>query len=80
MRTPYETPTEKCPYCGTECEAEYCDIGVGMQQVTPFVCHNCHAVEIGPYDDRTATEVELQKGWYKGIDHANVGNPCPDNV
>jgi hypothetical protein len=50
MRGPYETPTETCPYCGEECEAEFVDIGVGMQQVTPYECHKCHAYQAGPYD------------------------------
>jgi MinD superfamily P-loop ATPase len=59
-------PTQNCPYCGQECSAEFVDIGVGMQQVTPFACEGCHAVQIGPYDEeRPLTEQEIKTGWYE---------------
>ena len=64
MRDPYEIPEVKCPYCGAGCEAEYVDIGVGMQQVTPRVCHDCHAVEAGPYD-KPRDDYDPKTGWYK---------------
>lgn len=58
-------PIEKCPYCGTECRADFCDVGVGMVQVGPFHCDECHASEIGPYDERRElTERERKAGWY----------------
>jgi len=58
----------KCPYCGTEAEAEFVDIGVGMQQCTPYGCPNCQALEIGPHDEpKELTEVEKRTGWYEPI-------------
>lgn len=33
MRSPYEISDVLCPYCGTPCEAEYVDVGVGLVQV-----------------------------------------------
>lgn len=44
----YDTPTEKCPYCGSECEADWVDVGVGMVQCGPYHCYECHASEMGP--------------------------------
>lgn len=64
MRGPYEIPEVNCPYCGTPCEAEYVDVGVGLVQVTPHGCHNCHAVEGGPYDDHR-DDYDPSTGWYK---------------
>ena len=43
--------TEKCPYCGSECEADWVDVDVSLVQCGPFHCENCGASEIGPYDD-----------------------------
>lgn len=58
-------PTEKCPYCGTECTADWCDVGVGMVQCGPFYCQNCGASEIGEYDKpRELTEDEKRTRWY----------------
>lgn len=55
-----------CPYCGHEADAEFVDIGVGMQQCTPYGCPNCHAVEIGPHDEpKELTENEKRTGWYE---------------
>ena len=64
MRGAYEIPKVTCPYCGAECEAEYVDIGVGMQQVTPHECFDCHAVEAGPYDG-PRDDYDPETGWYK---------------
>lgn len=44
----WDTPTEKCPYCGAECEADWVDVEVGMQRCGPYHCYNCGASEIGP--------------------------------
>jgi hypothetical protein len=44
----YDTPSQKCPYCGEECEADWVDVGVGMVQCGPYHCDNCGASEIGP--------------------------------
>ena len=58
-------PTEKCPYCGTMCDADFVDIGVGMQQCGPFHCDKCGASEIGPFDDeRPLSAEETRTGWY----------------
>ena len=58
-------PTEKCPYCGHHCRADFCDIGVGYTQVGPYHCSVCEASEIGPYDkERALTDTELKTGWY----------------
>ena len=56
-----------CPYCGELTYADYVDIGVGMEQVSPYSCL-CGALQIGPYDDidpNRITKDELDKGWYK---------------
>lgn len=37
-----------CPWCGGETDAEFVDIGVGFQQVTPFVCVDCQAAQWYP--------------------------------
>lgn len=56
----------KCPYCGAEdCEADWCDIGVGFQQVGPFLCFNCGASQIGPFDENPVTAEEKRTGWFK---------------
>lgn len=58
-------PTLACPYCDTVCRADFVDIGVGMQQCGPYHCENCHASEIGPYDqERLLSERETEVGWY----------------
>lgn len=67
MRGPWDTPSEECPYCGTLCDAEFVDVGVGMEQVTPYMCEGCHAVQIGPYDEpRPLNDREVETGWYQG--------------
>lgn len=54
-----------CPYCGsTQIDAEYVDIGVGHQRVTPFYCYACAAEEMTTYYDDISL-VELILGWYK---------------
>ena len=69
-------PTEKCPYCGTICRADFVDIGIGFQQCGPYHCENCMASEIGPYDEeRTLTETEQKTGWYApGADPGSSAN------
>jgi hypothetical protein len=58
----------KCPYCGNECECDEVDIGVGMAQVGPYHCDDCHAFQIDPCEDRSKlSEEEQQSGWYKGM-------------
>ena len=65
MRGPYETPDEPCPYCGEMCSAEFVDVGVGMVQCSPYYCHGCRAIEMGPgtTPDRPLTEDEKRTGW-----------------
>lgn len=63
MRGAYETPDEPCPYCGTMTQAEFCDVGVGMVQVSPYHCHECQATEAGPYD-RLDAQPDPETGWY----------------
>lgn len=65
MRGPYETPDEPCPYCGSMCSAEFVDVGVGMQQVSPYACPECHAEEAGPYSDLTRSDYDRATGWYR---------------
>lgn len=58
-------PREHCPYCGSECEADFCDVGVGFIQCGPYHCEICGASEIGAYDaERPLTPTEKSFGWY----------------
>ena len=41
----------KCPKCGSKCEAEFVDIGVGEQQCTPYHCTNEKCDWIESYED-----------------------------
>lgn len=60
-----QQPTRKCPYCGSVCDADFVDIGVGYTQCGPFHCDQCGASEIGPYDEeRPLSEQEKKTGWY----------------
>ena len=62
MRRPYDEPQEDCPYCGVACYANFVDIGIGMQQVSPYQCE-CGAVEAGPFDDNLY-DADPNTGWY----------------
>lgn len=44
----YDEPTQDCPYCQSEMEADFVDVGVGMVQCGPYHCYDCGASEIGP--------------------------------
>lgn len=44
----YDEPTQPCPYCGTETECDWVDVGVGSVQCGPYHCYDCGASEIGP--------------------------------
>jgi hypothetical protein len=55
-----------CPYCGSPSYAEFVDIGVGMEQCSPYLCENCGASQIGTYDDSNLSSEEERTGWYKG--------------
>jgi hypothetical protein len=67
----------KCPYCGALCDAEFVDIGVGEQQVSPHHCHSCGATEIGPFDrpERPLTDEEKRTGFYEPTDRAEAPAP-----
>lgn len=59
-------PREKCPYCGTDCVADFVDVGVGYIQCGPYHCERCDASQIGPNDeDRELTPEEKDTGWYR---------------
>jgi hypothetical protein len=54
----------KCPYCGAPADAEFVDVEVGFQQVTPWTCTKCDAVMIHSVDiGRELTLREKQTGW-----------------
>ena len=61
----YDTPTRECPYCKSEMEADWVDVGIGMQQCGPYHCESCNASEIGPelsdwyYKDREGNIIHL---------------------
>lgn len=38
-------PVEECPCCGGKAYAEFCDVGVGMVQIEPYVCSDCGTSE-----------------------------------
>jgi sarcosine oxidase delta subunit len=57
----------RCPFCdSTRVDAEFVDVGVGMQQVTPYQCGDCLAQQFNPYSDNSAaTDEERKVGWWK---------------
>lgn len=49
----------KCPRCGNMCWAEFVDVGFGWQlaqQMSPYICDNCHWVERGCTSDECYEE------------------------
>jgi hypothetical protein len=56
----------QCPWCGSpDLDAEFVDIGVGQEQVTPYRCTSCDANEMNPYHDNSiATDEERTRGWW----------------
>lgn len=60
---------EPCPYCGSLCECDWVDVGVGVVQAGPYHCTNCGASQIGIYDEMYGrndfTELEKKTGWYE---------------
>jgi hypothetical protein len=62
----YDTYTCPCPYCHHPgCEADWVDVGVGLRQCGPFVCPECGASEVGPYDENQLSDEEKRTGWFK---------------
>jgi hypothetical protein len=82
----YDTPTEKCPYCNGEMEADYVDNGIGMVQCGPYHCYGCEASEIGPelfdwyYKDREGSTLYVIKPGEDGWGHPVLkpGHPFSD--
>lgn len=73
MRGAYETPQEPCPYCGDMCDADWCDVGVGMQQVGPYYCHSCGASEASAHGEpESRQDYDAKTGWYR------PGSPIDD--
>lgn len=70
------TKPTPCPYCGSDCYADFVDVDVCMVQCGPYFCDSCHASEIGPNDDksRELNEDEKRTGWYRP--GAPVGSSC----
>ena len=65
-RDPYDEPSVPCPYCSTQCSADFVDVGIGMVQCGPYHCHECGASEMGPEGDEGRSEIEKKTGWYQG--------------
>ena len=59
-----EQPTEKCPYCGSECDADFVDVGVGFIQCGPYHCLQCKASQMGP-EDVPGTKDQERTGWFE---------------
>jgi len=76
MPSPYDQPTEPCPYCRTPCDADWVDVGVGLVQCGPYHCQQCGASEIGPNDsERPLSDREKETGWYEpGADPGSSAN------
>lgn len=53
-----------CPFCLSKTDAEFVDVGVGLQQCGPNFCAECGATEIGPGFTPETDEPQLC-GWYK---------------
>lgn len=55
----------ECPYCQSEMDADFVDVGVGFVQCGPYHCFSCGASEIGPelydwyYKDREGKVIYL---------------------
>lgn len=63
---PYNPPIAICPYCECkDCEADFCDVGVGMVQCGPYHCPACNASEASSRDTRELTAKEKETGWYE---------------
>jgi hypothetical protein len=81
----WDTPRIECPYCGSECEADWVDVEVGMVQCGPYHCYECGASEIGPelydwyYKDREGNTLYVKKpGEEVGYPVLIPGHPFSD--
>jgi hypothetical protein len=75
----------RCGWCGSEnLSCEYVDIGVGRQQVTPYECISCGAVEVSPDHFTNPDEIDdedRRRGWYAGPDsHAHAEFLTPPRI
>lgn len=61
----YDEPLKDCPYCKSEMEADWVDVGVGIVQCGPYHCMNCGASEIGP--EMKYEELKDENGNYAGM-------------
>lgn len=57
-----QCPESTCPFCGFMCDADWCDVGVGMIQSGPYHCELCRASEVGSYDNTDGRTMKY--GWY----------------
>lgn len=69
-----------CRWCGKPTEAEFVDIGVGMQQVTGGMCWpetgGCGALEMGPYlVGGMITEEEMATLWTRPLEDFAWASP-----
>lgn len=71
----------RCPFCSsTNTDAEFVDVGVGFEQVTPYICGDCEAMQIAPhqYSEGRGTEEERAVGWFRGRRPENPYDTDPD--
>lgn len=60
---------KECPWCGsTDIDAEFVDVGVGStgMQVTPWMCGDCGAQQIGAMNKEQGDAEERKRGWFRG--------------
>lgn len=49
------------------CDADWCDVGVGMVQSGPYWCANCGASEASAYNENAESrpDYDAKTGWYR---------------
>lgn len=70
----------ECRWCGKPTDAEFVDIGVGMQQVTGGMCwpelDGCGAYEMGPYQvGGMISEEEMATFWTRPLEDYAAYSP-----
>jgi sarcosine oxidase delta subunit len=51
-----------CPQCGEKAEADFVNIGVGSQQISPYYCPNCGWAQDSPdYDSYVDEAIEFKQ-------------------
>lgn len=83
----YDTPSEKCPYCNSDCEADWVDVGIGMVQCGPYHCQSCNAYELqSGYngDPESWTDKERETGWREPAKESQIScigcEKTPDEI